>query len=132
MRVRWTSNAADDLTHIVKHIRQDNPEAARRVARAIFDGVAALRTFPARGRIGLAEAQGNWFSLRGLTSPCTKSSKIKCKCSASATRLRIGLKDAPRNETGPGRTISLLVRIKKLLTLSENSDKYYAPALPLE
>jgi predicted transcriptional regulator len=28
MRVRWTTNAADDLAQIVMHIRQDNPEAA--------------------------------------------------------------------------------------------------------
>jgi toxin ParE1/3/4 len=35
-------------------IREDNPSAALRVARAIYQGVAALRTFPNRGRIGLA------------------------------------------------------------------------------
>ena len=44
MRVRWTTNAADDLTRIVERIRQDNPEAAQR----------RLRKFPHRGRIGLA------------------------------------------------------------------------------
>jgi len=33
MRVRWTTTAAADLTHIVEYIRQDNPAAARRVAR---------------------------------------------------------------------------------------------------
>jgi len=54
MRVRWTAHAADDLTRIVNYIRKDNPEAARRVAKTIFDGVAGLRTFPQRGRIGLA------------------------------------------------------------------------------
>jgi plasmid stabilization system protein ParE len=35
MRVRWTTNAADDLTHIVERISKDNPDAARRVARTI-------------------------------------------------------------------------------------------------
>jgi plasmid stabilization system protein ParE len=54
-RVRWTVLAADDLARIVEHIRVDNPDAAQRVARAIYTGVAALRTFPYRGRIGLAE-----------------------------------------------------------------------------
>jgi addiction module RelE/StbE family toxin len=53
-RVRWTTNAADDLSRIVSYIRRDNPEAARRVARTIFNRVAELRRFPNRGRIGLA------------------------------------------------------------------------------
>jgi len=54
MRVRWTTDAANDLARIVSYIRKDNPEAARNVAKTIFDGVAELRTFPKRGRIGLA------------------------------------------------------------------------------
>ena len=54
IRVRWTSNAANDLANIVNYIRKDNPEAARRVAKTIFDGVSELRTFPSRGRIGVA------------------------------------------------------------------------------
>lgn len=54
MRVRWTANAANDLTRIVERIREDNPSAAQRVAQTIYNGVAALRTFPKRGRIGLA------------------------------------------------------------------------------
>ena len=35
--------------------RKDNPEAARRVAKTIFDGVSELRTFPSRGRIGIVD-----------------------------------------------------------------------------
>ena len=46
MRVRWTTNAANDLIHIVERIRADNPDAAQRVARTIYKGVAALRKFP--------------------------------------------------------------------------------------
>jgi toxin ParE1/3/4 len=53
MRVRWTADAANDLAGIIEFIREDNPEAARRVARTVFEGVAALRTFPHRGRQGL-------------------------------------------------------------------------------
>jgi toxin ParE1/3/4 len=55
MRVRWTASAARDLAHIVEYIRRDNPAAARRVAQTIYQGVAALRDFPNRGRLGLAE-----------------------------------------------------------------------------
>jgi toxin ParE1/3/4 len=54
MRVRWTTNAANDLTRIVERIREDNPSAAQHVAQTIYKGVAELRTFPNRGRIGLA------------------------------------------------------------------------------
>ncbi len=53
MRVRWTTNASNDLARIVERIREDNAEAAHRVARTVYQGVAALRTFPNRGRIGL-------------------------------------------------------------------------------
>lgn len=53
--VRWTEAAANDLAEIVRYIRKDNPEAALRVAQRIFEGVAALRKFPLRGRLGLAE-----------------------------------------------------------------------------
>ena len=53
-RVRWTMPAATDFMRIVERIRDDNPSAAQRVAQSIYKGVAALRTFPHRGRIGLA------------------------------------------------------------------------------
>jgi plasmid stabilization system protein ParE len=55
MRVRWTEAAAEDLARIVQYIAEDKPEAARRVAQKIFEGVAALGAFPARGRTGFAE-----------------------------------------------------------------------------
>jgi len=54
-KVRWTANAANDLASIVNYIRKDNPDAARRVAKTIFDGVSELRTFPSRGRIGMVD-----------------------------------------------------------------------------
>jgi toxin ParE1/3/4 len=54
-KVRWTANAANDLASIVNYIRKDNPDAARRVAQTIFDGVSELRAFPSRGRIGMVD-----------------------------------------------------------------------------
>jgi plasmid stabilization system protein ParE len=56
MRVRWTTNAADDFARIVERIREDNPAAAQRVAQRIYTAVAELRRFPNRGRIGLADS----------------------------------------------------------------------------
>jgi toxin ParE1/3/4 len=55
MTVRWSPEAAADIAAIVKYIRKQNPEAAERVARAIFDGVASLASFPRQGRVGRAK-----------------------------------------------------------------------------
>ena len=52
MRVRWTTTALDDFTHIVERIRADNPEAALRVARTIYRAINLLATMPNRGRAG--------------------------------------------------------------------------------
>jgi toxin ParE1/3/4 len=52
MRVRWTTDAADDLERICDYIAETSPDAARRVARAIVEGVASLSTLPNRGRPG--------------------------------------------------------------------------------
>jgi addiction module RelE/StbE family toxin len=66
MRIRWTTNAANDLTRIVERIREDNPTAtqpvarkmsrfiARRVSRTMYDAIAELRTRPQSGRVGVA------------------------------------------------------------------------------
>src|SRR5580658_7545623 len=40
MEVRWSLPAAEDLERICERIERDNPEAARRVARSIYDGCA--------------------------------------------------------------------------------------------
>jgi toxin ParE1/3/4 len=52
MRVRWTTDAADDLERICDYIAETSPDSARRVARTIVEGVASLRAFPNRGRPG--------------------------------------------------------------------------------
>lgn len=52
MRVRWTTDAADDLERISDYIADDRPEAARRIALHIVRTVDGLDTFPNRGRPG--------------------------------------------------------------------------------
>lgn len=42
--------AADDLERICDRIERDDPEAARRVARTIYDGCSQLSDFPYLGR----------------------------------------------------------------------------------
>jgi plasmid stabilization system protein ParE len=50
MEVRWSPSAAEDLERICERIERDNPEAARRVARSIYDGCDRLKDFPNVGR----------------------------------------------------------------------------------
>jgi toxin ParE1/3/4 len=52
MTVRWSPEAAADFAAIVEYIRKQNPSAAERLARTIYDGVASLASFPRQGRPG--------------------------------------------------------------------------------
>ena len=52
MRVRWTSDAADDLKRICDYIADDRPGTAQRIALNIIQSVDALETSPNRGRPG--------------------------------------------------------------------------------
>lgn len=53
MLVRWSTPAAEDLERICERIERDNPDAARRVARTIFNGCTKLENFPNLGRPSL-------------------------------------------------------------------------------
>lgn len=53
MRIRWTEPVARDLTNICDYTEDhDGPEAARRVALRIYEGLSTLTQFPRRGRPG--------------------------------------------------------------------------------
>jgi toxin ParE1/3/4 len=52
MHVRWTPAAADDFENIVRHIREENLQAARQVADEIYKSLQRLLTFPSMGRPG--------------------------------------------------------------------------------
>jgi addiction module RelE/StbE family toxin len=52
MRLRWTAPAAQDLYTVTRYIRRDNPNAAREVAKTIYEGCESLITSPHRGRKG--------------------------------------------------------------------------------
>ncbi|HWD60104.1 MAG TPA: type II toxin-antitoxin system RelE/ParE family toxin [Stellaceae bacterium] len=52
MQVRWTAPAAQDLENIAAYIRRENPRAAGRIARALYDAAMSLDNLPERGRIG--------------------------------------------------------------------------------
>jgi plasmid stabilization system protein ParE len=53
MELRWSLPAAEDLERICAWIERDNPEAARRVAKTIYDRCAMLKDFPNMGRASL-------------------------------------------------------------------------------
>jgi addiction module RelE/StbE family toxin len=52
MRVRWTTDAADDLERICDYIAQSRPDSARRVAQSVVERIGTLKTFPHLGRPG--------------------------------------------------------------------------------
>ena len=52
MEIRWSPLAAEDLERVIQRIAKDNPTAAREIVQAIYDGCAALKDFPHRGRPG--------------------------------------------------------------------------------
>ena len=52
MRVRWTTDAADDLERIFDYIAESRPESARRVAQSVIERLGTLETFPHLGRPG--------------------------------------------------------------------------------
>lgn len=55
-KVSWLGEALADLRGIRDYIARDNPAAARRVVKAIQDGVGMLKDHPGIGRPGrLAE-----------------------------------------------------------------------------
>ena len=55
MEVRWSPAATQDLFRIIDYIRKENPSAAERVGRTIYDNAGSLRSFPLRGRNGRVE-----------------------------------------------------------------------------
>ena len=55
MRLRWTNPAANDLYNIVQRIRRDNPAAATKLAKILYDECGRLKDFPRRGRNGRIE-----------------------------------------------------------------------------
>ena len=55
MRVRWTTDAADDLERICDYIATSRPRAAQNVAATIVARIADLERFPELGRRGRVE-----------------------------------------------------------------------------
>ncbi len=50
VKVIWTEGALHDLDEIADYIVEENPDAANRLVRRVFDRVDLLETFPEIGR----------------------------------------------------------------------------------
>jgi plasmid stabilization system protein ParE len=46
MRVRWTTDAADDLERICDYTAESRPESARRVAQSVVERIGTLEALP--------------------------------------------------------------------------------------
>ena len=55
MRVRWTTDAANDLERIGDDIAESRPESARRVAQSVVERIGTLEAFSRLGRSGRVE-----------------------------------------------------------------------------
>ena len=55
MLIRWSPEAAEDLSRIVEYIRHENPTAAQRIAKTIYERAGALESLPYLGRPGRVE-----------------------------------------------------------------------------
>jgi toxin ParE1/3/4 len=52
MKIRWVSLALDDLAEAADFISKDNPEAARKMVRRIWEAANLLAEHPDAGRAG--------------------------------------------------------------------------------
>jgi toxin ParE1/3/4 len=55
MRTRWLRQGLEDLQFAVAYIREDNPDAARRLYEAVRKQVTVLARHPELGRTGRVE-----------------------------------------------------------------------------
>ena len=55
MRIRWTTEACDQLTGIVKYVGAESADAASKVAHSIITAIDRLEAFPYLGRPGEVE-----------------------------------------------------------------------------
>ena len=64
LKVRWTTQAADDLEAVFEFIAKDKPSAARRIARKVRDCSRLLARYPRLGRVGNEPATREIMPLR--------------------------------------------------------------------
>jgi plasmid stabilization system protein ParE len=92
MEVRSSLPAAEDLESICNWISRDSPEAARQVARAIYDGCGQLKDFPNIGRPSTRMNGRRELTFSRLPiSPYIRSRKTPSRSRGYFVERRIGL-----------------------------------------
>jgi toxin ParE1/3/4 len=92
MEIRWSSLAVEDLERICIWIERDHPEAARRVAIAIYNGIAQLKEFPGLGRV--SSRMNGWRELAFPPLPYIAVYRIR-EDAVEITRIFHGAQDWP-------------------------------------
>jgi len=59
MRVRWTTDAADDLERICDYVARERPEAARRLALDILHAIEGSALFQTVDALGASKVLAN-------------------------------------------------------------------------
>jgi plasmid stabilization system protein ParE len=85
MRVRWTTDAADDLERICDYIAESRPESARRVAQSVVERIGTLEAFPHLGRSGRVEGTRETHRFHLLRFTRSLRPRAKSGCSESYT-----------------------------------------------
>jgi plasmid stabilization system protein ParE len=87
MRVRWTTDAADDLERICDYIAESRPESARRVAQSVVERIGTLERSRTSDALVASRVPERSHSLRFHSSRFTRSLRLRAKsgCSESYT-----------------------------------------------
>ena len=115
MEVRWSTLAADDLERIFERIAKDNPTAARKTVKAIYDGCRELMSFPRRGRPGRMNGRRELVFLP--ISLSIRSRSTPWRFLASITGRRTGLE------------ILLILPLRWGMTESEMGQRIEVPSI---
>ena len=51
MQLRWAPVAAEDLFRVIEYIQQENPVAAQRIAKTIYESAGSLKSLPNKGAV---------------------------------------------------------------------------------
>ena len=91
MEIRWSLPAAQDLERICERIERDNPEAARRVARTVYEGCSLLKDFQIVDAQALAwRGDGSWRLRHCPTLRFVRLRRKGLKSRGFSTERRIG------------------------------------------
>jgi plasmid stabilization system protein ParE len=101
MRVRWTTDAADDLERICDYIAENRPDSAQRVAQSLVERIGTLETFPRLGRPGRVHGTREMPSRRSRSSESMKFATNRSSYCEFCTERSDGRRRKPVKATQP-------------------------------